>query len=523
MAHPLADTIATELRRAGVDTMFGLPGGGPNLDKVAAATRAGLRFVLAHGETAACIMASTYGLLSDAPGACVVTRGPGVASAVNGAAQATLDRAPLFLVSDCVPADQADRVSHQRLSQTELMRPVTKWTGTLGSQRPEAVVARALELARQAPAGAVHLDYDPTAAGDEPPFVGERATGVDAGAIDAAMHLVRGARRPVVVAGTAAIPATDALRAFVRACRLPVLTTYQAKGLVPDSWPNAGGLFTNGATERPLIEQADLIVTVGLDLVEPIPAEWSYSAPVLAVDAWEPADGYLEPSVRVVGPIGAVLGALADGVQSEWEPEAGARARERTLAALRIEAPGFTPYDVVEVAKRSCPSGTVVTVDAGAHFLAVMPMWPVEAPRQLLISNGLATMGFAVPAAIGAALARPGRPVLCLVGDGGLGMTLAELETVARLGLPVTTIVFNDAALSLIAIKQGPENGGPEAVTYRTVDFAEIARACGLDGAVVTTRAELERELARPWTGPRLVDARVDPAVYGHLLRVTRG
>jgi acetolactate synthase-1/2/3 large subunit len=142
----------------------------------------------------------------------------------------------------------------------------------------------------------------------------------------------------------------------------------------------------------------------------------------------------------------------------------------------------------------------------------------------VLISNGLATMGFSVPAAIGSALARPARPVVCMVGDGGLGMTLAELETIARLALPITVVVFNDAALSLIEIKQGDGHGGPEAVRYRLTDFAAVARGFGLPGEVVEDAAALERMLAGPWpAGPRLIDARIDPSVYPHVIQVTRG
>src|SRR5438270_948269 len=174
MAGDLARDLITELSRAGVDRLFGIPGGGPNLEKIGAGASAGMRFVLAHGETAACIMASTCGLLTGRPGVCVVTRGPGLASAVNGVAQATLARFPLLVVSDPVPAAQARRVPHQRLAQVDLMRPVTKWSGTLGPDGAAETVRAALELALRAPAGAVHLDFDPTAgpaaagAGDGP-------------------------------------------------------------------------------------------------------------------------------------------------------------------------------------------------------------------------------------------------------------------------------------------------------------------------------------------------------------------
>jgi acetolactate synthase I/II/III large subunit len=177
----------------------------------------------------------------------------------------------------------------------------------------------------------------------------------------------------------------------------------------------------------------------------------------------------------------------------------------------------------VETAAAAVPDHLTTTVDAGAHFLAIMPNWPVAEPLRLLISNGLATMGFAVPAAIGAALARPGQPVLALTGDGGLSMVLSELETIARLDLPITVVVFNDAALSLIEIKQRADHGGRQAVRYQQVDFAAIARASGLDATVVVDDDELTAALAGDWNRPRLIDARIDPADYPHLIRVTRG
>jgi acetolactate synthase-1/2/3 large subunit len=163
----------------------------------------------------------------------------------------------------------------------------------------------------------------------------------------------------------------------------------------------------------------------------------------------------------------------------------------------------------------------LLTVDAGAHMLAALPFWPVTRPRGLLISNGLATMGYALPAAIGAALA--GHHVVCLTGDGGLGMVLAELETVARLALPVTVVVFNDAALSLIEIKQGAAQGDATAVRYAPVDLAAAAAALGVPSAAVDTAADACHVLRAAGPGPFLLDARVDPASYRHLMAVSRG
>ena len=141
----------------------------------------------------------------------------------------------------------------------------------------------------------------------------------------------------------------------------------------------------------------------------------------------------------------------------------------------------------------------------------------------MLISNGLATMGFAVPAAIGAALARPRTPVVCMVGDGGLAMTASELETIVRLRLPVTVVVFDDAALSLIEVKQRPGQGGASAVRFGPIDYAPVGTGMGRPSTGATTAAEVKAALAGGWDHPRLVDARIDPSTYRPLIAATRG
>ena len=169
MSRELAQSLATALKHAGVTTIFGVPGGGPNLQMIGAAEELGIDFILAHGESAACVMASTHGKLTGGVGVAVATRGPGLTSAINGLAQATLDRAPLVLISDTVPEEQSERIAHQRLDQVATAAPVTKWSGVLGHCDPDKVVAAAIALAVAAPQGAVHLAFDPTQPGDMPP------------------------------------------------------------------------------------------------------------------------------------------------------------------------------------------------------------------------------------------------------------------------------------------------------------------------------------------------------------------
>jgi acetolactate synthase-1/2/3 large subunit len=266
------------------------------------------------------------------------------------------------------------------------------------------------------------------------------------------------------------------------------------------------------------------VVAIGVDTVEPMPTPWTYRVPVITVSPTPPASTFFAAEIELIGPVGPLAERIVSDADHRWEPDAGRSA----LAAARLElsATGcgsFGPVELATTIARHAPTDATATVDAGAHFLAIMPFWPAPNPLRLLISNGLATMGFALPAAIGAALARPGLPVVCMAGDGGLGMMLAELETVARLGLPITIVVFNDAALSLIEVKQTAGQGDERAVRYRLVDFAGAAAAMGIDATVAETVDDVERALTAGWNRPRLIDARIDPTPYGGLIKATRG
>ncbi len=528
-AQSLPERLAGLLAARGASVMFGLPGGGPNLDVIGAAVRRGLRFVLAHDETAASIMAATHGLLTGSPTAVVVTRGPGVASAANGIAQAQLDRYPLVAITDTVPAHQRARVSHQRLDQQALLGPVTKLSAVVSDSSSDDALAYHLDLAVRWPRGAVHLEHD---AGARPstippaPANQELPGGVDGDLLATARSLLASARRPLVLVGMEAATLGAPVTRLLENLGLPVLTTYQAVGLVPSEGRLNAGLFTNGSLEQPVLDAADLVLAVGLDTVEPIPARWENDVPVIRVSSVPPLDGYLPVTVDLVGDVASTLAAL-DAPTTGWAADAASRFREEARAVIRgcetSDADRLGPVALVDTVADALPPDATVTVDAGAHFLAAMPLLPVSAPFGLLISNGLATMGFAVPAAIGAAIARPGRPVVALVGDGGLAMTLAELETIARLRLPISVVVFNDAALSLIEIKQGPTHGGSDAVRYLPTNFAAIAAASGLGARVVATAEELHAELRGGWDRPRLIDARIDPASYPALIAATRG
>jgi acetolactate synthase-1/2/3 large subunit len=507
-----AQAIAAALREAGGGPVFGLPGGGGNLDLIGTAEEAGLRFVLCHGETAAAIAAATWAEETGLPAACLATRGPGAASLANGLAHALLDRAPLLAITDAIAAGDRARVPHQRLDHARLLAETVKASVPIDAD-PGATAAWAVDLALAPPPGPVHLDVVAGAPRAPLPPIPAR-TATPPADLDEARRLVAAARRPVVLAGVGVRGAAGAIERLVAGTTIPVLTTYKAKGLAPPA--NDAGLLTGGTLELPVLHSADLVIAVGLDPVELIPAPWRTAAPVLSLAAW-PANAATFPiACELVGDV-PELAAKLGAVAGDWDT-APAAYRAAALERLAVPVAGLDPVAVVQAAAAAAPGG-MATVDAGAHMLVAMPYWPGRA----LISSGLATMGFALPAAIGAALAGTGRRITCLTGDGGLSMCAGELETVARLRLPVTVVVFNDAALSLIEIKQRPSgHGGRAAVRYLPTDWAAVARGFGIEGRRVERADGLAAALAPPAEGPLVVDALVDPSGYPAVLAATR-
>jgi acetolactate synthase-1/2/3 large subunit len=542
-----AAAIVTALASSGTQVIFGIPGGGPNLDVVGAAATAGLRFVLTHSESAATIMAATYADLTGVPGAVLVTRGPGLASAVNGIAHAALDRLPVIVIADTVRSAEVDRISHQRLDLAALGRAVAKAVVTVGGSQAGDAAADAVRLALTPPAGPVVVLMDDSSvchapgpgrngpADPGPGSLGPRPEGSAFGDDLATLaRALRMARRPAILLGHDAIAHTTAIRAALRGSGIPALHTYRARGIMPDSEAEAAGLVTGGTMEWPLLSAADLIIGLGVDEAEMIPASWEYRGRTMLVTGYPAKRGqatYFTGASELTMPLPAAIDLLAvTGRRHDWPHLAGRAARRETaqrLADAACAGPGMlAPQQVAATVRAHTPDDCVATVDAGAHMLAVMPLWEVTEPRRLLISSGLATMGFALPAAVAAAICAPGQPVIAFTGDGGLGMTLSEIETAVRLALRIVVIVFNDAALSLIKIKQlAAGQGGGEAVGYGPVSYARTAEAMGAAAVVVRAEAELASALAAALCrdGPTVIDALVDPAGYPMVMNLSRG
>lgn len=529
------DWLAAELFERGTRFAFGVPGGGVSLDLLVAAQGAGIRTVITAREDAAAMMGGVAGRLGNAPGLAFSTKGPGLASATNGLASALLDRMPLLFVAESFDAAELVYLSHQVFDQTALATGL--FGGPAGDKaqvlRADAqTVAPALDVLMSAPAGPALLLADPrlvTSPVGEIPSSSAPSTVVDAAAIERAKTLIAGARRPVIVAGLeATTPQTAAgVRDLAAALGAPALVTYMAKGVVPDAHPNFAGIFTGGAIEQATVGAADVIILAGLDPVELIRKPWPYDAPVVDLCAHAHDPHYFEPAVRVAGHLAATLTSLADqATGSDWRDTEIVGHRKTFLDGMAMAADGNLTADaVVREIGQACAFIPRLTVDAGAHMFSACAFWQAREPLDVLISNGLASMGFALPAAIAAALHDPERGAVAMTGDGGLLMCLGELKTAAALNLNLTVVVFNDARLSLIDIKREERQLQDLGLSWETPDFARAAEGFGFTTWKTDNLTELRQAAAAAAAqeGPCLIDARIDATGYRPQLRALRG
>ena len=533
----VADVLLQGIKMAGGVRLFGVPGGGSSLELLAAARRCHFPFVLCHQETAACIMAAVTGELTGAPGAALVAVGPGAASAVNGVAYAWLDRSPLIVFTDRHTEDVRAFNSHQAIDQSSLYSSVTKASWVVDFKTAQAQVSKAVEMVLTDPLGPVHLelsaDVANTCASESGQVKSQLNTPSDLelSGIERAAERIRTSERPVLLVGLQCRDEEDRheIRELAMHLQAPVLTTCKAKGALSEEHPLHAGIFTGASIERSVVGMADVLVAIGLDPVELIPRTWVYDSPVIHISRERSSPRYYCPEVALLGQPGRILRKLSSligpGVVSKWNNSMLAQLKNSTIQELQVPVDGLAPHRVAELCRKRTPRNTIAVVDSGAHMFPMIQFWTATEPRSFLISNGLATMGFALPAAIAAQLVHPNRRVLCFTGDGGLMMVVAEMETVMRLGLPIIVVVFNDHRLSLIQIKQEQKGYGNADMSYIGPDFTALAQSFGWASFTVATEVELQEALnaALAATQPTLIDARIDSSGYRHMLEKIRG
>jgi acetolactate synthase-1/2/3 large subunit len=452
----------------------------------------------------------------------------------------------VVVLTDGFTPKQLSYITHQVFDQRAVLAPIVKAVSRLETEDPEAEIEALLALACTEPMGPVHIELTSETARKLVSVSSESRLNATRTKVQSDEHTVssaiqlqalqarlRLARRPIVVLGLEARAHADVVRKFVDALGCAVLSTYKAKGVIPDSDPRVVGIFTGGSLEQEAIAASDLMILIGMDPVELILQPWRYATPVVDIAACDHPVHYVKPEIRVVGVLTDILQTLiASGgyERSGWSESALDALRENAQKQLTY-APvhyGVAPDRVAQLAALCCRKAGVnpmFSIDAGAHMFSVAGFFPAERAGDVLISNGLATMAFALPAAISAAVQERNTPVLCFTGDGGLMMCLGELCTAVEQQAKVIVIVFNDSALSLIDIKQQSRSMKSEGVRWRHHDFAATMEALGGVGIRVSNDQEFVEGMQRALAceGPSLLDVSIDPTGYPEQLKAMRG
>ena len=506
------DYVARRLYEAGCRYAFGMPGG-EVLTLVDALEQAGIEFVLCKHENAAGFVAEGTFHRTGAPGVLVATIGPGLANATNVIANASQDRVPLIVLSGCVDDDEALTYTHQVFDHRALLDPLCKATYKLTAHGADIIADRAVTTCLDDQPGPVLIDIPIRVAEQSVEIAAttRRApmspAGLAAGAdFERAVGWLNEARRPLVVAGLDVMShaAEASLRALIEQLDAPLITTYKAKGVVAEDH----NLALGGAGLSPLADEhllalmqaADVILAVGYDPIE-MRSGWrnpwdSTKQKVIELATCVNTHYMHQATVAFVCNLDASLRQLADATSKRLSWPDGQP--QQTRAALRqtfSSTQEWGPADVIETCRRILPCNTLATVDSGAHRILLSQMWTCYEPRTLLQSTGLCTMGCALPLALGAKIADASRPVVAFTGDAGLLMVMGELATVAERNCPLIVVVFVDASLALIEMKQRSRQFSNTGVDFKSVDFAALASAFGGHGETVNTRDELEGAL----------------------------
>lgn len=521
------EILADAFKAMGTPFIVGHPGG-ETVELMEAARVRDMRFLLMKQETAGAMLASTWGEITGSPGVCVSTRGPGAANMVNGVAHAWMDRCPLIAITDQYPGKTHVTGLRQVLDQRQLYAGITKWSSTIYADSVEQQIRRATRVATSPAPGPVHFDLPSTQTSREAASMKSPAPltadvvhpAPSEQSLEALSNSLNSARRPVILAGLGVLwdRASDSLTQFAEKLGAPVLTTSKCKGAIDERHSLRAGCIIGGIIERTLIEQSDLIITVGLDAIELQPKPWPYSTPVVSIASTPALDALVPAGTEIIGNIASVLDVLTNACAegSGWGHDAAKTFRQNVASALDVRTDGLSPQRAVEITRDVMPDDTVATCDAGASRLLVVQKWQSYGPREFLTSNGLGSMGYAIPGALAARLAWPTRPVVAFTGDGGFMMAMAELQTANREKLPITVVVFDDQEVGLIRVKQELKGLPRHGVGIGYTHWESLAAGFGANCEVAETENALADALAAcsHTAETNLIVARIDGGGY---------
>ncbi|WP_416881441.1 5-guanidino-2-oxopentanoate decarboxylase [Marivita sp.] len=527
--QPLGAQISQMLKDRGVDTIFGIPGV-HNVELYRGIEQAGITHVLARHEQGAGFMADGYARATGKPGVAYVITGPGLTNILTPLGQAYSDSVPVLVISSCLDEVAARRGQlHQMRDQRMAAETVCAWSEEARSAPAAyAMIDRAFDQFASARARPCHLQVPIATLGapaDAAPSPAPRpglpaASHADVYDVVAA---VLAAERPLFVFGGGAVAGAAAIPDLLRQTGAASIVTYAARGVVPGDQPLYFGSFLARPDSADIAAQADLVIAVGTTLSE--------------VDLWRPTLGHTAPMIRVdidpevfsgmghddraiLADAGAFLKAMTIAIPArtadqppKWDAASVARKRAAWRAEVDAERPGIGR--VCDALRAVLPDDTMIFSDMTQFAYAAKEIWDMPRPGHWHHPYGFGTLGYALPAAIGGAVARPGLPTLAIAGDYGLQYTIQELGTAVELGLPLPILVWDNGKLGEIEDSMVRSQIAPNAVVARNPDFLALARAYGAEAVQPDSLEALQQAVLAAFNADTPTVIRVTPEIAG--------
>ena len=542
------EIVVRMLESLGVTHIFGVPGG-QTLGIMDALIDSRIEFVTARHENAAAVMADAYGRLTGQPGVCLATTGPGATNLMTGVAGSLRDSSPTLILTCNNRGENINRDDAQNADHVELFRPITKYSRLVAHR---SAIKQAMEEAyinaMSGNPGPAHLDFaretleDAEADLIEIPEIHPLTKWVvqtpqpDEGILDQAIELIVAAKRPILWLGNGCnnSGAGEAALAFAELLSIPVVTTFNGIGAVVGTHPLVFGSLSRMGTKLStrVLAESDLVIAVGNSLNAVSTKRWTFNLPkVLQIDIDPNMLGryYGQQTLGMLSGAEAGLKALKSRFEKRVDVQVIKESRTEWIRALTTEKetwwketrvenlgkkfPPFSPADIVRALREVSPDDTLLIADAGNPGIWSF-LWEIRNKNSYIKPVGFGNMGFGVPAAVAAAAIDPKRPTIVLVGDGSLGMSLAELETLVRVGGRVAVVVFNDNAYGNIRQEQILFfNNRTIGVEFPEINFAQVAQGLGMEGEKVTNLDDLVKRVGEVLAGdaPALFDVPIDP------------
>ena len=532
-----ADLIVDSLINHDVEYIFGIPGA--KIDRVFDTLEdKGPKLIVARHEQNAAFMAQGIGRMTGNPGVVITTSGPGVSNLATGLVTATDEGDPVLAISGQVKRSDLLKRSHQSMKNVAMMEPVTKYAVEVNDPNTlSETIANAYREAKSGKPGAsfVSIPQDVTdslvSVKAIKPLTDPKLGSASVDDINYLAQAIRNAQLPVLLLGNGASTSkvTQAIRQLLTAVKLPVVETFQGAGIVSreleeDTFFGRVGLFRNQPGDM-LLKKADLVIAIGYDPIEYEARNWNaeISARIIVIDvAQAEIDTYFQPERELIGDIADTIQLLLPAINGYSLPKTSV-AYLQNLKKNVVEDVKFDrktkdglvhPLDVIDVLQNNTTDDMTVTVDVGSHYIWTARYFKSYEPRHLLFSNGMQTLGVALPWAISAALIRPNTTIISISGDGGLLFSAQELETAVRFQLPIIHLIWNDGKYNMVEFQEEMKYGRSSGVDFGPVDFVKYAESFGAKGYRVDGKESFEQTLKQVLEevkhGPILIDIPID-------------